>query len=116
MSDDRQITLQICDVPPSDAETYAAELRQKLLETARGVTDVQIRSAGENTQDGGALLVLLLGTPFAVEVGKGIAKALEAFVTRRTKAVVVVKKPDGTEVRVSSDSVDAAAIAQSLRT
>jgi hypothetical protein len=112
--DHGEVTFQVCDVPASEAEKYAEELKQDLLGSYRDVNDVKSCSLDANAQDGGALLVLVLGTPFAIAIGKGIAKALETFFARRPQATVIVTKPGGTKIRVVAASADMAAIVRGL--
>ena len=120
MPDDAKHTLKITVSGRSmgDARGYAEELKGKLLDTAPEVSAIQIRSASSNTQDPGSLLILLLGTPFAVELAKGLAnglaKGIAAFFKRRPDAMLDVELPDGTTVHLKADSADVSTIVRAL--
>lgn len=63
------VTLE--EVSPADAQRYAEELRNVLLDASPDIT-VQRRRESPLTQDFGATLVLTLGTPAVVAVVQAV--------------------------------------------
>jgi hypothetical protein len=63
-------------VSPADANRYAEELRNVLLNTTPDIT-VQRRRENPYTQDFGATLVLILGTPTAAAVVTAVGNWLK---------------------------------------
>jgi hypothetical protein len=75
---------------PADANRYAEELRDALLGAAPEAR-VERRRADPGTQDFGATLILVLGTPVAVV----LANAFRDWINRRSDARVNIKTPEG---------------------
>jgi Effector Associated Constant Component 1 len=73
----------------ADANRYAEELRQTLLDAS---PDVQVHRRRDNphTQDIGATLVLLLGTPATV----AIVTAIGNWLALRNRASITIKRAD----------------------
>lgn len=67
-----EVTVAFPDTDLNTANTYAGELKDWLAEDA---SDVKIsrKRTDDTNQDFGATLILLLGTPAAIKIGKGIA-------------------------------------------
>jgi len=63
------------DVSPADANRYAEELREVLLDASPDVS-VERKRENPSTQDFGTTLVLVLGTPAAVAIARAIANWL----------------------------------------
>lgn len=82
--------IEIDGVSPADANRYAEELRDTLRGSASEV-EVERRRDDATTQDFGATLVLVLGTPAAVV----LANAFRDWINRRNKAKVTWKTPEG---------------------
>jgi hypothetical protein len=120
MSDDAKqaLTITVSGISVADARGYAEELKGKLLDTTPDVSDIQIQSGQSNTQDPGSMLILLLGTPVAVELAKGLAsglaKGIAAFLQRRPNAKLDVVLPNGTTVHLKADSGNVADIVRAL--
>ena len=77
-------------VPPDDAQRYAEELRNVLLDATPDLT-VQRRRENPLTQDFGAALVLTLGSPAVVAV----VRAVENWLKLRHSASLTWKTADG---------------------
>lgn len=97
------------DVSPADANRYADELRNALLDTTPDIT-VQRRRDDPRTQDFGATLVLVLGTPAVVTVAKTIADWLKL----RASASLTIETPEKRIVVQNITSKNAAQLAERL--
>ncbi len=94
-------------VSPADAQRYAEELRNALLDAAPDIT-VQRRRENPSTQDFGATLVLILGTPAVLAV----IKAVGDWLTLRNHASLTLKTADGELTVQNITSNNAAELAQ----
>jgi hypothetical protein len=74
----------------ADANRYAEELRSTLLKAAPEAK-VERQRADPESQDFGATLVLVLGTPVAVV----LANAFRDWLNRRNQVILTIKSPDG---------------------
>ncbi len=97
------------DVSPADANRYADELRNALLDTTPDIT-VQRRRDDPRTQDFGATLVLVLGTPAIVTVAKTIGDWLKL----RASASLTIETPEKRIVVQNITSKNAAQLAERL--
>jgi len=86
------------DVSVADANRYAEELRQALLDSS---SEVQVhRQRGDpHTQDFGTALVLTLGTPAAVAIARVIGNWL---VLRRGSINIETKKGEVTKITATN--------------
>ena len=73
----------------AEANVAAGELREQLEEAGSGI-DVGLLKEHPETQDFGATLVVILGTPAAIK----LAKAVHAYVAKRANRVVI-ETPEG---------------------
>ncbi len=97
------------DVSADDANRYAEELRQFLLDASPDIA-VHRRRDDPRTQDFGATLVLLLGTP-------AIAAAVTAignWLVLRNRASLTLKRADEEIVMQNITSKKAAELAQAF--
>ena len=76
-------------VEAADANRYAEELRQALLDASPDI-EVHRRRDDSHAQDFGSTLVLLLGTPAAAAT----ITALSNWLTRRNRASITIKRGD----------------------
>jgi len=97
------------DVSAADANRYAGELRQALLEASPDV-EVYRRRDDPHTQDFGATLVLLLGTPAAA----AIVTAIGNWLALRNRASITIKRTDEQIVVQNITSKKAGDLAQLL--
>jgi hypothetical protein len=81
------------EVSPAEASVYADELRNALLDASDDII-IQRKRDYPQTQDFGATLVLILGTPTAVALTKTIATVIENWLKLRTSASLTVKTAD----------------------
>jgi hypothetical protein len=88
--DEQTYIITFEDISAAEANRYAEELRQVLLDAAPDVA-VQRRRDDPRTQDFGATLVLALGTPAA----GAIITAIGNWLAMRNHASITVKRADG---------------------
>ena len=105
--EERTYVIEIGDVPAARANQYASELKEDLLDATGGKIKVEHSKADQGTQDFGATLVLLLGTPALIVVAKGVRD----WLARRPDASVTIKSKDGEIIASNLKSKDAAALA-----
>jgi hypothetical protein len=84
----------------ADANRYAEELRQALLDASPDV-EVHRRRDNPHTQDFGTTLVLVLGTPAAVAA----AKAIENWLALRRGTITIKKGEDGEILELSGTNL-----------
>ncbi len=97
------------DVSSADANRYVDELRNALLDATPDIT-VQRRRDDPRTQDFGATLVLILGTPAVLTVVKTIGDWLKL----RTSASLTIETPEKRIVVQHITSKNAAQLAELL--
>jgi hypothetical protein len=98
----REVVLYFDDVSVAEANRFATELRESLLETTSGV-DVRLRREDEQAQDFGGTLVLVFGTPAVIVLAKGLADWLR----KRNSASVTLKTTGGEIIATGLTSADA---------
>ena len=112
--------IRLTRVDASDVQKYSAELEDQLNDTVRtslkgrpeiSLPRIYLTSApGSNTQDPASILALVLGSTFAVEIAKGLAKGIADYLGKRPDLELEMVKPDGTFIRLKCASSDAASI------
>jgi hypothetical protein len=95
----------------ADANVRAEDLRQDLLDAVEDV-DVSLRRDDPTSQDFGATLVLVLGTPAVIALSRAIGK----WLVRTNQASVTILTKDGRVVAQNIDSADAAKMVESALT
>lgn len=93
-------------VSPAEAQRYAEELRNALLDATPDITVHRSRESSL-TQDFGASLILILGTPAVVAVVKAVAD----WLTLRHRASLTLKTADGELMVQNITSKNAAELA-----
>lgn len=83
----RKLILRIQGPSVAESNQLAAELRQSVLDASPDV-EARISREGEASQDFGASLVLVLGTPAVIAVAKGI----QAWLKRRPAATLEMEE------------------------
>jgi len=97
------------DISAAEANRYAEELRQALLDASPDV-EVHRRRDDPRTQDFGATLVLLLGTPAA----GAIVTAIGNWLALRNRVSITVKRADEQIIVQNITSKKAGELAQLL--
>src|SRR5579864_3843089 len=82
------------EVSPSDANRYAEELRNALLDAAPDII-VQRKRESPQAQDFGTSLVLILGTPVATTAVSAVVTAVDNWLRLRRNASLNWKSADG---------------------
>ncbi len=95
------------DVSPADANRYAEELRQTLLDATPDV-EVHRQRDDLHTEDFGATLVLILAAPATA----AIVTALGNWLALRHKASITIKTADGETVVQNISSKNAVELAK----
>jgi hypothetical protein len=103
--------IRVDGVSPADANRYADELRNALLDATPDIT-VQRRRDDPRTQDFGATLVLILGTPAVVAAVTAVGNWLKL----RTSASLTFETADKHVVVQNITSKNAAELAHLLLT
>ena len=109
--DQQTYVISFDDVSPAEANVYADELRDALLNASADLT-VQRRRDNPHAQDFGTTLVLILGTSTAVTLAKTIPTVIGNWLKLRTSASLTVKTPDGHIILRNVTSKQAAELAQ----
>jgi hypothetical protein len=107
--DQQTYIIKFDNVSDAEANRYASELRDVLLDAASDV-EVDRRRDDAYTQDFGATLVLVLGAPAIV----AIAKAMGDWLTLHRQAGVTIKTAHGEIIGTNLTSKDAMKLAELL--
>lgn len=99
-------TIKFEDISAAEGNQYASELRNMLLDATPDV-EVDQRRADTHTQDFGATLVLILGTPAVIAITRAIGNWLQL----RNSASLTIEK-DGRIIAKNITSKDAAKLAE----
>ena len=94
-------------VDADEAAKLANQLEQEVREI--GDAEVSLKKDRSDSQDFGATLVLVFGTPVAIALAKGIA----VFLQRHSGASIRIKK-NGEVIATNLDSRDASRIAEAF--
>jgi hypothetical protein len=105
---DQELVISFDDSLPADAAKLAQDLEQQLREADPSVK-ISLEKTRADSQDFGATLILLFGTPVAI----ALAKAVAAFLQRNSGASITITR-SGNVVAKNLDSKDAAKIAEAF--
>ncbi len=107
--DQQTYIIKFDNVSDAEANRYASELRDTLLDAALDV-EVDRKRDNPDTQDFGATLILVLGAPAVV----AIAKALGNWLTLHRQIGITIKTTNGEIVGTNLTSKDALKLAELL--
>src|SRR3954452_14804294 len=93
----------------AEGNKFAERLRESLLDSHEDVRVERVRD-DPSSQDMGATLVLILGTPAVVAA----VAALKAFLLRRNAAQLEIRTPEGTLVASNLESKDVPEIVRAI--
>lgn len=96
-------------ISSADANRYAEELRNALLDATSEIT-VQRRRVDPQTQDFGSTLILILGTPAVVATAAAVGNWLKL----RTSASLTIEIPGKRVIAQNINSKDAARLVELL--
>ncbi len=99
--DQRSYIINFDGISDAEANLYAEELRDLLLDASSDV-EVDRKRDNSSTQDFGATLALVFGTPAVV----AIAKALGDWLTLRRQAGITIKTANGEVIGTNLTSQD----------
>jgi len=100
--DQQSYLITFDDVSPADANRYADELSNALLDATADII-VQRRRDNPHAQDFGATLVLLLGTPTAVSLAKTITTVIGNWLQlRQGQGVSVTVKTADRQISIKN--------------
>jgi hypothetical protein len=99
MSDNQTLIIRFENETAASASQKAYELREKLLDISPDVS-AEITKDDQSTQDFGATLVLVLGTPVLVIVAKGISDYLT-----RTGGSITIEEREGKITKIKAENV-----------
>ncbi|SKC19582.1 hypothetical protein [Dyadobacter psychrophilus] len=96
---ENQYIIKFEDVVAKDANQYASELTTLIRSLGE---DIQVEQTRDNarTQDAGATVLLILGTPAALALARGIAKGIQAILTKYRDTRIVIEGPNGMKLDV----------------
>jgi|SRR5882724_8576376 len=94
----------------ADANIYASELRQALLDASADIT-VELRRANPESQNFGDILQVVLAAPAIVIA----AKALRDWLILHNSASIEITTKDGTVMAKNLTSKDAASLPEKMR-
>jgi hypothetical protein len=107
--DQQSYIIKFDGISDAEANLYAEELRDLLLDACSDV-EVNRKRNDSSTQDFGATLVLILGTPAVIAV----AKALGDWLMLRRQVGITIKTADGEIIGTNLTSKDAMKLAELL--
>jgi hypothetical protein len=99
------------NVSAADANRYADELRNALLDATPDIS-VQRKREDPRTQDFGATLILVLGTPAVI----ALVKAIGNWLSLRHQVGITIKTAEGEIVGTNLTSTDAMKLAELFHT
>ncbi len=108
----KTVLVRLQGLSTAEANQCAAELENQLRRVTRDQVQIQRRKEREETQDFGATLVVILGTPAALAVAKGIRD----FIAKSGNRVVI--ETDSGKVVATGDAarnIDVAATTAELQ-
>jgi hypothetical protein len=81
-----EVTITFEGIKGHDASFAAEELKQAVIDLGEPDVDVTTKKERANTQDFGATLVLVFGTPVAIALARGIA----GWLRRRAEMTTII--------------------------
>jgi len=110
-TDERVLLIRFDNMSTADANLAAAELRKKLRASMGSQVSIDQIKENEETQDFGGTLAVVLGTPFALALAKGVAD----YISKRG-CRVVLETPEGRVIATgdAAANIDVASTAAAL--
>jgi hypothetical protein len=101
--DQQTYIIRFDEISEADANRYAIELRNMILDASPDV-EVERRRDNPSTLDFGATLVLILGTPAATAVTSAIAQAIGNWLLRH-KGDITIERENGKITKISGTNL-----------
>lgn len=110
-TDERVLLIRFDNMSPADANRAAAELRKQLRSKVGSEVAIDQIRENEESQDFGGTLAVVLGTPFALALAKGIRD----YIAKRGCSVVL-ETPGGRVIATgdAAANIDVASTAAAL--
>ncbi len=101
--DQQTYIIRFDEISEADANRYAIELRNMILDASPDV-EVERRRDNPYTLDFGATLVLILGTPVATAVTSAIAQAIGNWLLRH-RGDITIERENGKITKISGTNL-----------
>jgi len=101
--DQQTYIIRFDEISEADANRYAIELRNMILDASPDV-EVERRRDNPSTLDFGATLVLILGTPAATAVTSAIAQAIGNWLLRH-RGDITIERENGKITKISGTNL-----------
>ena len=101
--DQQTYIIRFDEISEADANRYAIELRNMILDASPDV-EVERKRDNPSTLDFGATLVLILGTPTATAVTSAIAQAIGNWLLRH-KGDITIERENGKITKISGTNL-----------
>ena len=101
--DQQTFIIRFDEISEADANRYAIELRNMILDASPDV-EVERKRDNPSTLDFGATLVLILGTPTATAVTSAIAQAIGNWLLRH-KGDITIERENGKITKISGTNL-----------
>jgi hypothetical protein len=102
---EQEYIIEFQNATVSDANIYAEELRNALLNTGPGI-EVKKKPSKPGAQDFGATLLLILGTQAGAALAKGVTKAIGDWLKQRNSVKIKIKTAKGELVAENVTAAD----------
>ncbi|MEJ2337241.1 MAG: hypothetical protein P8Y26_16640 [Gemmatimonadales bacterium] len=108
---ERVLLIRFDNMSPADANRAAAELRKQLRSSMGSQVSIDRVKENEETQDFGSTLAVVLGTPFALALAKGVRD----YIAKRG-CRIVLETPEGRLIATgdAAANIDVASTAAAL--
>jgi hypothetical protein len=101
--DQQTYIIRFDEISEADANRYAIELRNMILDASPDV-EVERRRDNPSTLDFGATLVLILGTPTATAITSAIAQAIGNWLLRH-RGDITIERENGKITKISGTNL-----------
>jgi hypothetical protein len=97
-----------------DANVFAEQLLKQLTQVKTEGMEIKRQRENDDSQDPGTILAVILGATATVEIAKGIAEGIAAWLRSRNRASISITTKDGKREAKNLNSAHVAQIAEIL--